>query len=409
MKKPAMKIGYILTTFPCRSETFVNREIESMSILGFDISVFAAENQQYAYKCNSATNTFYRPSLFSIQSFLSIIYLTVRYPLALGKLLCLGVKLIRACPREAVSLIGNIHTISFFAKHLDREAISHIHAYFLSWPAVIGLALSVTTGRSLSISAHARDIFIEHGAIKLKASRAKFITTCTKQGLEHLKANLPTKYHHKLILSYHGIRIASECPSQSGTNISEFKPNSTVIAVGRLIPKKGFEILLRAFDLVVQKKPHCRLMIIGDGPGQKQLTGLIRQLRLDNHVELLGWQKHDATLRLIRQATVLVAPSLVAEDGDRDGIPNVILEAFACGTPVIASNLEGISEVVEHRRTGMLVEPGDILGLTSAIRELLLNRCLQSRLSQTAYETAAQRFDSMKNVQQLAKLFININ
>jgi glycosyltransferase involved in cell wall biosynthesis len=308
-----------------------------------------------------------------------------------------------------MSLICNIHTIGFFAKHLDHEAISHIHAYFLSWPAVIGLALSVTTGRSLSISAHARDIFIEHGAIKLKASRAKFITTCTRQGLKYIKANLPAKHHHKLILNYHGIRITSECSDQREINTSEFKPNGTVIAVGRLIPKKGFEVLLRAFDLVVQKKPHCRLMIVGDGSGQKKLTGLIKQLSLDNHVELLGWQKHDTTLQLIRQATVLVAPSLVAEDGDRDGIPNVILEAFACGTPVIASNLEGINEVVEHRRTGMLVEPGDILGLTSAIRELLLNKCLQSRLSQTAYKTAAQRFDSMKNAQQLAKLFININ
>jgi colanic acid/amylovoran biosynthesis glycosyltransferase len=408
MKKPAMKIGYILTTFPCRSETFVNREIESMSILGFDISVFAAENQQYAYKCNSATNTFYRPSLFSAQAFLSIGYLSFRYPLALGKLLCLVLKFIRICPREAVSLICNVHTISFFAKHLDHKAISHIHAYFLSWPAVIGLALSVTTGRSLSISAHARDIFIEHGAIKLKASRAKFITACTQQGLKYLKANLPAKHHHKLILNYHGV-ITSDCPDRRETNSSEFKPNGTVIAVGRLIPKKGFEVLLRAFDLVVQKKPNCRLMIVGDGPGNELLTGLIKQLALDNHVEFLGWREHDKTLQLIRQATVLVAPSLVAEDGDRDGIPNVILEAFACGTPVVASNLEGISEAVEHRRTGMLVEPGDVLGLTSAIRELLFNKCLQSRLSQTAYETAAQRFDSVKNTQQLAKLFININ
>ena len=404
-----MKVGYILTTFPCRTETFAAGEIEGLGKLGFVITVFAATSQGHRPARSETMKVFYRPSLFSTEALLSIGYLFIRYPLALGKLLCLALRLICTCPREAVSLMANVHTIGFFARHFDSGAISHIHAYFLSWPATIGLGLSAATGRTFSIAAHARDIFVEHGAIELKISRAKFVTTCTQQGLKYLKANLPAKYHHKLRLSYHGTKIASGRPALGGKDTSKSNGQDTVIAVGRFIRKKGFAELLRAFDLVVRKKPHCRLMIVGDGPGRKQLAGVIKQLVLKDHVELLGWQDSDATLRLIRQADVLVAPSLIADDGDRDGIPNVILEAFAGGTPVVASELEGISEAVEHGRTGLLVEPGDVAGFALAIKELLDNRYLRSQLSQTAYKAAIQRFDSTQNTKELGRLFIGTN
>jgi glycosyltransferase involved in cell wall biosynthesis len=407
MRKPGIKIGYILTTFPCRTETFAVREIEVLRKSGCAITVFGAVSQRPS--CTDTIKVFYRPEIFSTEALLSISYLSVKYPRALGILIYLIFKLIRACPREAVSLIGNIHTIGFFAKHLDNEAIGHIHAYFLSWPSTIGMALSAITRRSFSISAHARDIFVEHGAMELKISRANFVSVCTRQGLEYLKANLPVKYHHKLHLNYHGIRAASGLPDCDDKSKYEPKRDDTVIAVGRLIPKKGFANLVRAFNRVVQEKSQRRLVIIGDGPERKRLIGLTDQLNLKNHVELLGWQDFDVTQRLIRQSTVLVAPSLISDDGDRDGIPNVILEAFACGTPVIASRLEGISEAVEHRVTGLLVGPGDVLELASAIEELLDNRYLHRQLSHRAYETVMQRFNSAENIKQLCRLFTSIN
>lgn len=407
MRKPVIKVGYILTTFPCRTETFAVREIDGLRKSGFAITVLSVVSQRPV--CADTIKVYYRPERFSTEALLSIGYLSVKYPWALGILIYLVFKLIRTCPREALSLIGNIHTIGFFARHLDRGAIPHIHAYFLSWPSIIGIALSAITRRSFSISAHARDIFVEHGATELKISRANFVTVCTRQGLEYLKANLPARYHHKLHLNYHGIRVASGLPDCDGKSTYEPKRDDTIIAVGRLIPKKGFARLVRAFNRVVQEKSQCRLVIIGDGPERKRLSGLAEQLNLKNHVEFLGWQDFDATLRLIRQSTALVAPSLISDDGDRDGIPNVILEAFACGTPVIASRLEGISEAVEHRINGLLVEPGDVVELASAIEELLDNRYLHRQLSRRAYETVIQRFNSVENTKQLSRLFTNTN
>ncbi|MCX5637283.1 MAG: glycosyltransferase family 4 protein [Planctomycetota bacterium] len=401
-----MKIGYILTTFPCLTETFAAQEIECLRKLGFDITVFAAAGQRHTQLCRETLKVIYRPSLFSADAVLSIGYISVKYPLALVKLFCLILKLVGSYPREAVTLIGNLHTIGFFAKHLDHEAISHVHAYFLSWPATIGLALCIATGKTFSISAHARDIFVEHGTIELKVSRAKFVRTCTRQGLEHLKANLPSKYHHKLNLVYHGVKVAFEHPDAYDRNVAEIKHSQMIVTVGRMVQKKGFEGLLKALASVVQERPQCKLSIVGGGPGQDKLNSLVEQLALQGHVQLLGWQEHDMALRLIKQATLLVVPSVIADDGDRDGIPNVILEAFALGTPVIASNLDGISEVVQHRRTGLLVRPGDVGQLASAVKELLDNKVLQKQLSEAGYKMVLHHFDPMKNARTLVKLFL---
>ena len=408
-EKTFMKIGYIVTTFPSRTETFAIREIEGLRKLGFVVIVLAATSHKQPNKSTAANKIYYRPFRFSAAAFLSVCYLFIRHPLALGRLLHLVLLILRECPREAVSLIGNLHTIGFFARHIERESISHIHSYFLNWPAIIGLGLSAVTNRPFSISAHARDIFVEQGALKLKTSRAKFVTTCTRQGLKHLKASLPAEYHTKLYLCYHGIRTLAEYFEHNNENTPKSECYNTIAAVGRMVRKKGFIELIKAFALVVREKPNCRLMIVGNGPGQKQLIELIEQLALKDNVELLGWQISDTTLQIIKHATILVAPSLIAEDGDRDGIPNVILEAFASCTPVIASNLDGITEVVEHYKTGLLVEPGDIPALASAIKRLLDNRNLQNRLSQMAYKTVVESFGFIKNTKQLADLFINTN
>lgn len=400
-----MKIGYILTTFPSQSETFAAGEIKALCKSGFDITVFAATDNWHPNKYTQGINIVYRASFFSIDAITSIAYMILNYPQAMFKLFFLILRFIKLCPREAILLMCNLHTISFFARHINRTNISHIHAYFLSWPACIGLALAKVTNRPFSIAAHARDIFVEHGAVNLKVANAGFVVTCTKQGLRHLKTNVSPKHHQRLYLNYHGVNANFEVPELFDKQLSELKPNNTVIAVGRLIPKKGFDNLIKAFALITKEIPASVLIIVGQGPEKKTLDELVAELMLKGRIHLLGWQDHDITLRLIRQATVLVAPSLIADDGDRDGIPNVILEAFAAKTAVIASNLEGISEAVKDEKTGLIVEPGDFSGFAHALKRLLTNKNLQHSLCQNAHKVAMESFDCSKNINQLANLF----
>jgi colanic acid/amylovoran biosynthesis glycosyltransferase len=219
---------------------------------------------------------------------------------------------------------------------------------------------------------------------------------------------MPQKHHQKLHLNYHGIPTGLKDINRNQKQNHPPESANTIIAAGRLVPKKGFDQLLKAFAIVMRQKPNANLIILGDGPMRKQLTALAEEMALGNHVHFFAWQEHRVTMRLIAEAEILAAPSIIAKDRDRDAIPNVILEAFALGTPVIAGNLEPITEAVQHRKTGLCVNPRDTHALASAIEELLDNSRLRQRLSQNAYEMITRRFDLRKNVEKLAKLFTEI-
>lgn len=381
------------------------REIHHLRELGFDITVFAAAADCLAGRNDPCARVCYRPALLSIRGVQSVAYVLWRYPLGVFRLLGLILRLVVSCPREAKSLLGNMHTIGCFAKHLDRRGIRHVHAYFLSWPAVIGLAVSTATGRTFSIGAHARDIFVERGDVTLKVSRAKFVVVCTQQGLQQLKAQVSPRDHAKLVLNYHGVEVNGSW-SRRPADASEFGLDPVVVAVGRLVPKKGFSDLLKAFAGVIRCQPRCKLVLVGNGPERECLCRLIQQMSLEGSVQLLPWQEAGRTRQLIMQATVLAAPSVIADDGDRDGIPNVILEAFAVGTPVVATGLPGMAEAIENGSNGVLTAPGDVPAMGSALRRLLEDGQLGDCLSRNAHETAVRRFNVLHNTQHLAQLFL---
>jgi glycosyltransferase involved in cell wall biosynthesis len=180
-------------------------------------------------------------------------------------------------------------------------------------------------------------------------------------------------------------------------------------AVGRLVPKKGFDYLIKAFSFVRLSFPDCVLSIAGDGPEYGKLSTLVCKMNLETSVKFLGWLDHDSTMQLIRSSAILVAPSIIAADGDRDGIPNVIIEAFVNGTPVVAGRLPAINEAIEHCQNGLLVDSCDEMELAEAIENLLSDKDLRSQLSQKAYETAVNSFDAAKNAGCLAELFMKIN
>ena len=401
-----MKLAYVLTTYPCRTETFASREIEHLRRLGFDIKVLAAVDPEMSIKKVQSQCVRYRPALFSRTSVSAVIYLLYKYPAGIFRLFALVSQLIVRYPTEAKQLLVNLHTIGYFTRYLDRENIHHIHAYFLNWPANIALALSRITGRTFSISGHARDIFVESGSLKMKADFAQFITICTRQGLDYLKDNLPARLHHKLHLVYHGVNAADIKPYESW-DITEQKLEDIIIVAARFVPKKGLVNLLQAFFLVRKSRPACILMVAGDGPQRDELERLTCRLSIADAVWFIGWQEQDFLMRYLQAATVLAVPSVIAADGDRDGIPNVILEAFAGRVPVVASNVGGIGEAVQDKKTGILVEPGDVKQLADTLLNVLRDKRLQKKLSQKAYASVIKNFNIEHNIKTLADLLRN--
>ncbi len=393
-----LKIAYILTTYPCRSETFIERQIKALQESGFDITIFAAGYN--GTNGPSQSKAFYRPNFSLFETF----RFAIRHPLSLLRLLILFVKFLFACPREATVIACNMHTIFYFSSIVERLNINHIHSGFLSWPACIGLAVAKLSRKKFSISAHSRDIFVEHGAANLKIKHSMFTVCCTSDGLEYLKTKLLKQYHSKLYLNYHGIEL-----SRGKVNNCRCNPSPLITATARLVEKKGFNVLIKSFGSVVNKYPSAKLIIAGSGPESNNLNHLIKENHLEKNIKMLGWVEHRRLMKLLSDSDILVVPSIVDSNGDRDGIPNIILEAFSVGTPVIASCVGGITEAVKDNHTGLLVAPSNTAQLLEAILKLIEDKVMSAKLSENAYELLKYHFDLQKNAQQLAKLFMDTN
>jgi glycosyltransferase involved in cell wall biosynthesis len=268
------------------------------------------------------------------------------------------------------------------------------------------MAMAIISKRTYSIAAHARDVFVERGAIEVKLFYTSFLITCCQYTLDYLKRILPPDFHHKLFLNYHGINL--EPYSSFGHTSKSVNCNThRLLFVGRLVPKKGVEHLLKAFAVVLVKQPECLLLVAGDGPDFDTLVELAKKLNIENQIRFLGWQEAGSIGRLMQSSTALVVPSTFARDGDRDGVPNVILEAFANSLPVIANGMSGITEAVIPLKTGLLVKPGDVEELTNAIEKLLQDAHLREQLARKACRLLKDKFDLTKNVEYLANLFMD--
>jgi len=391
-----MKTAYITTTFPCQSETFVLREILQLQKTGLEITVFAVQKDNIKTPYNG--QVFYRPPRFSKFSLYCIFELLKKHPLSFWVISKLFFYSIFRNPKEALTLITNIHTIAAFAKLIEDNAIEHIHACFLSFPAVIALAISKITNIDFSISAHARDIYTEKGNAKLKITNASFVAVCNQAALKHLENTIPAELSKKLFLIHHGIEIPKIGPDN-------LKNKYSIVAIARLAEKKGLKYLVRAMKLVTEQEPSCKLTMIGQGPENKTLISLTQKLGISENITFAGQLEHRQTLNILSSASALIVPSIIAKDNDRDGIPNVIIEAFISKTPVIASELPSIKEVITHNKIGLLVPCKNPEKIAHAIIKLLNNNALSNRLSENGFKFALQNFNIEKNAGLLAKLF----
>jgi colanic acid/amylovoran biosynthesis glycosyltransferase len=164
--------------------------------------------------------------------------------------------------------------------------------------------------------------------------------------------------------------------------------------------------LVRSCGILCERSVRFRLILLGDGPRRKHLQRLVCEHGLSRYVDFLGWLPEEDVRRYLWEATVAIVPSIVASDGDQDGIPNVVLEACASGTPLIASRLPGVVEVIDDQINGLLVEPGDSDALANAIERILRDESLRHHLSGNARDRIGADFDVRKNVQRVGQLFL---
>lgn len=285
----------------------------------------------------------------------------------------------------------------YIGGRLQRSGISHIHAHFAGMAARTAFWIQKFFGISFSFTAHANDIFaprdFEIDLDKL-VEVARAVVTETDYSKKFLQERFPDRAD-KIYRIYNGLNLAE-------FRRADFSPASpTIIAVGRLIDKKGFADLIQACRLLGERGKSFRCQIFGEGPLEEKLRRQIEELKLQNCVELPGPKPQHEIRKYLAAGTVFVLPSVIDPEGGMDNLPTVVMEAMATGLPVISTGIGGIPEMVIDNETGLLVSAGDAGGLADAIEKVIADLSLARRLGENGYRRTVELFSIEKNVREL--------
>ncbi len=281
-----------------------------------------------------------------------------------------------------------------------------IYSHFIHTPSSVARYASEMVGIPWSASAHAKDIWTSPDwELSEKLDAAAWTVTCTAGGSGHLKALAP--HPGKVSLVYHGIDL-SRFQQPDGANAtrdgSEAGDPVRILSVGRAVAKKGLDTLA---DALAQLPPdlHWRWTHIGGGELADALKEQVARLGLADRVELRGAMAQREVLEAYRASDMFVLPCRIAASGDRDGLPNVLVEAQSQGLFCVSTPISGIPELIENGRTGVLVEPNDSAALSKAIAAAIRDPLLRSRYGQAAMERVRSSFDHRGTIGRLIGLF----
>lgn len=275
-------------------------------------------------------------------------------------------------------------------------------ACFGNLPAVYARALAAMVEIPFAVLFHARDVWQPFRPGLRAAAEAGVIVTCNQAAREGLQFHLPQhlqKMH--TIPHYLPTELFQEPRQPSGSAL--------ILAAGRFVAKKGFSVLLRAFQQVLETVPDASLQLIGDGPEEQALRRLRSSLKLTpEQVRIRGWLSPAELREQMARAAVVVQPSIIAPDGDRDGIPNILLEAMAMAKPVIGTATGAIPELIQDGRTGFLAGAGDPEDLSRALTRCLCHSEDAAALGQAAREHVCLAHSPGNTWQKLETLLIDL-
>ncbi len=414
-------IGYLLKTYPKLSETFILNEMVELERQGVELHIFSLRRP---------TDTQFHSAVAKLQA--TVTYIPSILPKASWEdwqlLFAAHQNLFRTSPLQYLEVLkfhldrsekkswNEFLQAGYLALALQRFGIDHLHAHFANVPAATAELAKQFCGITYSITAHAKDIYLsDPAALNRKMAAAEFVLTCTDFNCQFLKTiATPTTQIH---LGYHGIDLTRfqkndlrmDKPDPV-TNVSADSSSSHpfLLSVGRFCEKKGFPYLLEACFVLKNKGFKFRCAIVGYGPMQAEIEQQIEAFGIEDIVSLLGKLTQDKLIEVYHEADVFVLPCLVTDDGDRDGIPNVLLEAMAMNVPVVSTDVSGISELIESGKNGILVPEKDAEAIACALEKLLLNSVLRSQFGRAGREKVCQQFTLETNVGQVKDLLLNV-
>ena len=384
----APRVALVLKGYPRLSETFIAQEILELERRGFvfDIWSLRRPTDRYRHPMHEeiAARLLYLPEYLKDDPrrvWRGLVH-AVRH-LAFAPTLRAFLRDLRRDP--SAGRLRRLGQALVLARELD-PAIGHLHVHFLHTPDSVTRYAALLTGRSYSFSAHAKDIWTTPEWERAeKITDARWGVTCTADGWQELR-RVAGPAGGKVELVYHGLDLARFPAPPPRTRLADGRDPADpvrLVAVGRAVAKKGFDTLLDALARLPASL-HWRLVHVGSG---EKLAGLKQQaerLGLSDRIEWRGSQAQKAVVEALREADLFVLPSQPGEDGDRDGLPNVLMEAATQALPALSTRFAGVPEFIDDDVNGVLVPPGDAPALAEALAGLIADPARRLRLGTAA-------------------------
>lgn len=360
-----MRVAYFTDFWPSPSETWVHHEVRGLERLGCEVRVFSMQprldpstSREWPALMQRASYMAELPCLGALSGLWHLLRPRVMLPFLKGFLTDVPTMRLRVqITRDLLRCARLWPAIRAFDPELSV-------CHFAGSRTNLGLYYGLATGTPFVIKTHSADVFERPALLRLKLERAAVVYTISRYNIEWLREKEPD------------VRIEGLSIQGCGIDLDEFaftpaagdeKP-PVLLAVARIEPTKGYDVLMRACARLLARGFDHRLVVIGDGSLRGQVEATIRELGIGDHVEMLGYVPPETVRERLGQATAWVLPCVWDPVGrTQDGLPVSLIEALATGVPVVSSSISAIPELVEDGVTGFLAEPGDVEGLADAI------------------------------------------
>ncbi len=403
------EITYIVLRFPHLTETFVAEEIQAVRQLGVKVKIFSLLPPKPApvHPTSSVLLQYvhYIPNGYNLSMWLAQVYFLLKSPQRYFQLLW---QLLRQPAPKFTWLFKRL--VIFFkgvylAYHLRNLKTQLIHTHFAWLPAAAAMIAGGLLDIPYTVTAHAYDIYSpENDLLCLTTGAARRVITISEYNKQIIAKECSQVALKHIEVLHCGIDLQRFQPALTSPDSDTIQ----ILSVGSLVEKKGHKYLIRACRRLKDwgLKFHCT--IVGQGPLQAALKALLVELELGNQVTLAGAQEQPWVYNAFRNSHIFALACVIAQNGDRDGIPVAMMESLAMGVPVVSTRVSGIPELVHHEETGLLVPSQNTKSLAAAIARLANDPALAQRLGENGRALVAQEFDIHKNGRRLADTFAGI-
>lgn len=397
----ARRIAVVLKGYPRLSETFIAQEILGLEKAGLDLELWSLR-----HPTDKATHPIHDEIAGPVRYLPEYLY---REPWRVLKGLAAAAGMQGFWPAFAAFFRDWVRDptpnrgrrfgqAAVLARELPTD-IGFLYAHFLHTPASVTRYAAEFRGLPWGCSAHAKDIWTSKTWDKReKLAAMQWLVTCTGTGADHLRALAPEQ--GRVALVYHGLDLG-RFPDPGSRPPQDPAAPVTLLSVGRLVEKKGYDDLLTALAALPERL-DWRLVHIGGGSLKDRLEARAADLGIAERIEWRGPRPQTEVLAAYRNADLFVLPSKIAGDGDRDGIPNVLMEAQSQRLACLSTAVSAIPELIVDGETGILVPPGDPAALTEALATLIDDPALRARLGDAARQRLAARFRHDAGIAELA-------